>query len=142
MPKVYEYKSKSPCPMFDDGRHCLMESEFRESQLWCNMECHEEQLWTPMVRHYASTNFGRVMHEHQNVAVGKPISDMRQFKDELARASDRESERMGFTVDYQPADLTDTTTLNVTDEGLDSTHDQAIKDGRKESKGRFVWPVT
>lgn len=139
---TYEYKSIPPCPHYTDGRHCLLTSPLRETTLWCEFEeCHDTQTWTQMKRVYTSVQFGRVMHEHMNVAVGKPISDMRQFKDELARSSDRESERMGFTVNYQPADLTDDKALKVNEDGMDATHDEKVRTGERESKGRFVWPM-
>lgn len=54
-----------------------------------------------------------IMHEHFNQSVGKPISSMRQFKDELARMDERNTARNGIPhkseacslADLAPADM-------------------------------------
>jgi len=48
-----------------------------------------------------------VMHEHWNHSVGKPVSSMRQFKDDLARASERQSEVTGMEHRYVPVDMSE-----------------------------------
>jgi hypothetical protein len=47
------------------------------------------------------------MHEHWNHSVGKPVSSMRQFKDDLARASERQSEVTGMEHRYVPVDMSE-----------------------------------
>lgn len=42
-----------------------------------------------------SVQFASVMHEHLNQATGKPTSSRRQFRDDLARASDEASQYTG-----------------------------------------------
>lgn len=57
----------------------------------------------PLKRKY-SVQFASVMQEHYNPSVGKPVSSMRQFRDELARASDAATAKTGVLHDFQPAD--------------------------------------
>ena len=75
-----------------------------------------------------------IMHEHFDPTVGKVISDPRQFKEELSRASEKESERTGRNVNYVPVDLSDKESLRVTDEGLDSTMRRKTQTGEREVK--------
>lgn len=72
------------------------------------------------------------MQEHYNMAVGKPISNMRQFKTELDRKSEKDAERLGIPVNYQPVDWMDKETLGVTDEGLE-VYDRSY--ARERSQG-------
>jgi hypothetical protein len=60
-----------------------------------------------------SVSTATIMHEHMNSSVGKPISDMRQFKDELARKSDAATERTGIPHNFQPVDINDHKGLGV-----------------------------
>lgn len=83
----------------------------------------EDMCWEPLKRVY-SFAAAPVMHEHFNHSVGKVISDMRQFKSQLARKSEEDSERRGMKIDYQPVDLTDRQSLGVTDEGIE-TYDRS-----------------
>lgn len=85
-----------------------------------------------------SFSIARPMQEHFNAAVGKPISSHRQFRDELARKSDQESERLNMTVNLQPVDLADKESLGVTDEGLQETHDHAVRTGQREPTPRLI----
>lgn len=43
-----------------------------------------------------------VMHEHFNDTVGKPISSMRQFRDEVARMNERNTLRTGIPHNAEP----------------------------------------
>lgn len=76
-------------------------------------------------------NFGAVMQEHFNATVGKPISDGRQFERELRRMSDERTAATGIEHRYAPVDPTDTKTLGVTNEGLDSTNALRTRNGLK-----------
>lgn len=58
------------------------------------------------------------MQEHFNTTVGKPVSSMQKFADELARASDRASEQTGIEHNYKPVEWGDTQALGVTNEGI------------------------
>jgi hypothetical protein len=64
---------------------------------------------------------GRVMHEHFNASVGRPISDPKQFRAELRRKSDEMSERTGMVHNYVEVDPSEPASLGVTAEGLDET---------------------
>lgn len=44
------------------------------------------------------------MQEHFNHSVNKPISDMKQYRDQLKRASDAATESTGIPHNFQPAD--------------------------------------
>jgi len=44
---------------------------------------------------------------HFNHAVGKAVTNRREYLDELKRASDKQSETTGIDADYQPVDLND-----------------------------------
>ena len=75
-----------------------------------------------------------IMHEHFDHTVGKVISDPRQFKEELSRASEKEAERTGRKVNYVPVDLGDRESLRVTEEGMDSTMRRKTETGQREVK--------
>jgi len=74
----------------------------------------------PHVRVF-SVAIHRPMMEHFNRTVGKPISSMQQFRDELSRKGAEYTERTGIEVNYQPIDLADQKAVGATDEGLDAT---------------------
>jgi predicted nucleic acid-binding Zn ribbon protein len=82
----------------------------------------------------------KVMHEHHNATTGTVVSDRRQIKNELRRLSEKASERTGIVHNYVEADLRDTKTLRVTDEGLNTTYDRKVRSGEIE-KGKAAWPV-
>ena len=75
-----------------------------------------------------------IMHEHFNPTVGKVISDPKQFKAELSRPSEKETERTGRKVNYVPVDLNDTESLRVSEEGMDSTLRRNTQTGKREVK--------
>ena len=57
-------------------------------------------------------------------------------------ASAEATERTGILHDFQPVDLRDPSVAPDSDDGLQSQHDRAVAEGRKESKGTFVHTVT
>jgi len=59
-----------------------------------------------------------MMHEHFNKAVGKPISSMRQFKDELKAASEKATEETGIPHNYVPVEYGDREAFGATGEGI------------------------
>lgn len=83
-----------------------------------------------------------VMQEHYNAAVGKPISSMRQFKDELKRSSDALEDRTGVPHDLQPVDVSDKQALGVDDAGLAATHDARVKAGLQAPTGNKVFRLS
>ena len=74
------------------------------------------------------------LREHYNPTVGQHISTSAQFRSELTRASDIQSERTGIAHNYQPVDIDDPQSLGVTGEGLDATYAEETRSGRREAK--------
>lgn len=58
------------------------------------------------------------MAEHFNNAVGKPVSSMRQFSDELKRQSDQASMETGIEHRYVPIEPGDHETAGATNQGI------------------------
>lgn len=89
----------------------------------------------PVCRHLTtfkrrfSFTFQPPMAEHFNTTVNKPISSMRQFRDELKRASAEATERTGIEHDYQPVEWGDTEALGVTNEGIDESNINRSRNG-------------
>jgi hypothetical protein len=76
-----------------------------------------------------------MMHEHWNASVGKPISSMKQFKDELRRASDEKTERTGIVHDFVPVDPKE---MSAGDAGKREQYDRAVLDGRIEASKKIL----
>lgn len=131
-------------------RECgtVVESDIREQVIWPCPTCAEneelpyEDRLRPLYRKYTVPHINSVWHEHFNYTTGQVVSDRKQFTEQLHIGSERVSERLGLKHDFQPADLSDKKTLGVTEEGLDATHDKFVELGWKESKGRFVYPLS
>lgn len=117
---TYEFRCKR-C----DTRYFSQDRELISGLNWCT-RCG----YMPLVRVWGFS-FPKVMHEHMNSSIGKVISDPQQFRRELARKSEEDSERRGFKVDYQPVDM-DPVSLGVTDEGMSTTRDLEIKTGKRD----------
>lgn len=140
------YESTAPCPLYGDACDrsvtCQLTTNINESVIWCN-ECAEQHEWTQLKKSFQAmgTNFARVWHDTgiPNITTGRVESDPKKFATHLRDESRRAEERLGMPVNYEPVDLTDKDALGVTEEGMDATHDRAVKDGRKDSRGRFVW---
>jgi len=83
---------------------------------------------SPLHRDYRGIAVHRPMLEHMNATVGKPISDMKQFKDELARKSEQLSE---YTQVEQRLEVLEPEAAKqgVTEEGLDSTNRVRVSKG-------------
>lgn len=80
------------------------------------------------------------------MATGQLESDPKKFRAHLRDASGEATDRHGFQVNYEPVDYQadrDYLLRGVEDgqEGLQSTHDRAVEEGRKDSRGRFVYPM-
>lgn len=148
---VYETNlSTTPggCPIYSSTNPprkvvCQVTSNVNESGIWC-AECGTEaSIYTRLKKAYASmaTRFSKVWHDTgiPNMTTGRVESDPRKFAAHLREQSEIMGERLGMKVDYQPVDLTDKEALGVTDEGMDATHDRAVAEGRKDSRGRFIF---
>lgn len=146
----YVYEGRVDCPIYSeypDGNEiksvtCSLTSNTNESQLWCP-ECGECNLWTPLHKSFQGqgVSFATVWQDTDipNLTTGRVETDPRKFATYLRDRADQESERLGMTVDFQPVDHTDHDVLGVTEEGMDATHDAAVRSGQKDSRGRFVW---
>lgn len=106
---IYEYQ----CRFHDEQKHIAIHS-IEEHDTYvppaCPV-CHET-----LSRDYTSISIAPVRHAHFNQAVGKVISDDKQFAQELRRKEDEMSERLGFDQHYGIADPSDTKHLGVTSE--------------------------
>jgi hypothetical protein len=82
------------------------------------------------------------MEEHLNQSVGKPISSMRQYRDELSRKSDEmgqdriyqtaDGEKVivpGIPVNYKPLEWGDHQAFGATNEGIDASNRERSKLG-------------
>lgn len=85
-------------------------------------------------------SFKRPMQEHFNTSVGKVIRTDAQLKSEFSRLSDEAEMYTGNPHKFVPIDPHDKEALGVTDEGLASTHDQQVAEGRKEPARRLFLP--
>lgn len=122
---------------------CQLITNVNESSLWCPDACKEMHEWTHLKKAYASMG---IFHAQiwqdcdiPNLTTGRVETDPRKFATHLHEQSEIMSERLNMKVDYQPTDPTDRDALGITDEGMDATHDRAVKEGRKDSRGRFVF---
>lgn len=82
--------------------------------------------------------FKRPMQEHWNAAVNKPIRSDAQFRSELSRASDEQSERTGTDHKFVPIDMGDKAACGATDEGLDETRKRRHDSGEDRSTRRII----
>lgn len=76
------------------------------------------------------------------MTTGQWVSDRKQFREQLHVAGEESTEREGYQQNFIEVDPSDRDALGLTDEGLDSTHDRHVQLGWKESKGRFVFPMS
>lgn len=122
---------------------CQLTTNVNETSLWCRDDCRDAHEWTQLRKSYQAMNIATFQvwqdTDQINLATGRVETDPRKFREHLHVASEEASERLGMKVDYQPVDMTDRDALGVTDEGMDATHDAAVREGRKDSRGRFVW---
>lgn len=80
------------------------------------------------------------MQAGYNPSVGKHISNMAQLKSEFSRMSDEAEMVTGNPHNFQPIDPMDKKALGVTDEGLSSTHDHLISEGKTQEAKRLLKP--
>jgi hypothetical protein len=111
------------CPR---GHETLLRSYTPEETILCGSDCSE------IARRRFSFRVGRAIPSHFNNGIGKFVNNEREFRDELKKMSDRQSETVGYdtTFDYvDPADVA--AAAKVTEEGLDESrrrrHDALAK---------------
>lgn len=122
----------------DQCMGCRVESTVNESRIWCP-NAQEAGFYCQMKKDFGTVQFCKPWPEHYNISAGRVVRTEHQLKEHYKAKSEEMSERMNFDVDLQIADATDTKTLGVTEQGLDSTHDARVASGQKESRGKFVF---
>lgn len=88
----------------------------------------------PFLERVFSFAYKSPLQEHFNVSTGSYVTSERTLKDEMKRASDERSERLGFDHSFTPVDPRETEALGVTEEGLDSTRRREVEEGKRETK--------
>jgi hypothetical protein len=128
----------------------------REERMWCPL-CTMEGRYSQLKRIYECPQIHQVWHEFECMATGQTESDRKKMemhgKDHAARISDE----LGIDHQFERVDYSElrreaenrkpnkkVTSVSKTPgddmaEAMVSTHDQAVKDGRKQSKGRFTF---
>lgn len=134
-------------PLFDFkcvqcGLYC--ESHVNESQIWSCPRCYvvhtERSPLRKVIR--KAPSMPPMWHGHFNHSIGQYITDRKQFKEGLYVKQEEATERFDWQQSFIEVDPNDRDSLGITDEGLDSTHDAHVSLGIKESKGRFVFPMS
>lgn len=148
-----QYVYEARCPVWSDTARadsgmviCQLTSNVNESILWCDDDCRDMQEWTQLRKSFQSQGVSMATvwqdTDTPNLTTGRVETDPRKFATYLRERAEIDSERLGMVVDYQPVDPTDRDALGITDEGLDATHDHQVATGQKDSRGRFVFPMT
>lgn len=110
---VYDYKCPM-CGLLAQQRRSIHDNGPLPKCPQCN---------TPLIRDYgAGFAYVRPMQPHFNTSVGHYVSNKRQFLDSLKAASDEASTRLGMEHRYVESDPTDTSSLGVTEEGMEETY--------------------
>lgn len=95
--------------------------------------CHACAFPGPLRRVF-SFAFKPIMHSHFNNTVGKPISDIKQFRSELSRKSDEATEQTGIPHNFQPIEAGDHAALGATNEGIGESN------VRRRERGESLLP--
>lgn len=131
---LYEYECRS-C-----GRTALSQERYSKDQLTSADTACPNCLATGSFKRIFGFAFKRPMQEHFNNSVGKVIRTDAQLKSEFARLSDEAEKYTGNPHKFVPIDPHDKEALGVTDEGLASTHDKLVAEGKKEPARRLFLP--
>lgn len=123
----------------------VVERDFRESTFTspCDLcESRGEDRIQLYKRVYHMPQTTSVWHEHHSLATGQLVSDRRQFRDQLKKASDETSERFGAEERFVERGWEEMQRERDAPEHLVATHDRHVELGWKESKGTFVFPMS
>lgn len=84
-------------------------------------------------RDYSGVALARPMMAHYNATVGKEVSDMKGFKDDLKRKSEEATLRTGIEHNYEPIDYSDFKPVIEKSEGqgLEVTNRARHAEGKK-----------
>ena len=80
-------------------------------------------------RDYSHIRFDKVMQAGYNQTLGKEVSSIAKFKQELRRESDIRSNQLGMDHQFEMVDPHDKVALGVTDEGIDASNRIRAKQG-------------
>lgn len=135
---------------YGKGSECghVVRVPIREERLWCPI-CTTEGVYSQLRRVWESPSMQQVWHEHWNMATGRMESDRKQMEQHGKAHADKISEELGIAHSFERVDWSElrktaeadlpTSKTDSMAQALVSTHDRAVAEGRKESKGRFVY---
>lgn len=151
----YGYIARAPANnatwyRYGKGSECdhTVKLPIREERLWCPI-CTVDSRYSQLRRIYEAPAQQQVWHEHWNMATGRVESDRKRMEQHGRAHADRISEELGIAHSFERADWSELRATAEADlptaktdsmaQALVSTHDRAVAEGRKESKGRFVY---
>lgn len=105
---IYAYK----CNQCD----LMVDSTIRDDSLGPCTECPGE------LRRKFIIRMDRVMQAHFNPTLGKEVSSLRTFDNEMRRESEIRSNELGMEHRFERVDPSDKEALGVTDEGIDASN--------------------
>ena len=95
----------------------------------------------PLKRKWESPVMAEVFHGEFNDSLGQYVTSDADMRSKLSKLSDERSERLNLEHRFVMHDKRSDPITNhgVDDSGMGATHDAAVAEGIKESKGRFVF---
>lgn len=145
--------NNTPHYQYGKGTDCThtVELPIRESHISCPI-CADNHDYSLLKRIYVSPNALPVWHTFYCPATGRVESDRRRMEQNMSAHSQKISEDLGIAHNIVRTDHTELWKMAEArgeDEngksvhtGLKSQHDKAVAEGRKESRGRFVVPLS
>jgi hypothetical protein len=133
--------------LYGKGSECehTVELPINESTVWCPLCDHLSQLR----KIFVAPAVQQVWHEHVNWATGRVESDRKRMEQYGRAHAEQVSEELGIAHGFERADPGElrreaerrggTEKADKMAEALVSTHDRAVSEGRKESRGKFVY---
>lgn len=109
-----------------------VEREFREATFIAKCGSSQCQDSTAMFKRvFSRPNIKPMMHEHFNSSVGRPISDMNQYREVLKRTSDEMSEHADIEHNFQPLEYGDHQAFGATGEGIYESNVTRSREGNE-----------
>jgi hypothetical protein len=140
--------TNAPRYLYGKGDHCahVVEVPIRESRLWCPVCKLTDQSPSMLKRIFVAPAMQQVWHEHFNWTTGQLESDRKRMEEHLHAHSSQISEDLGIGHTFERTDPSELRKMaktnkngNTVETGLPATHDRAVQEGRKPSRGKFVW---
>ena len=121
---TYTYR----CPWCNNEWDRFFPFDESDTPVYCSYDgCHAEKV-------LSIGAFHRSMPAHYNMSVGKHVSNIREFKDDLKRASETASQRTGIAHNFTPIDMRDPAQTRATEDGLETTRKRETDTGQREAK--------